>query len=270
MKARMQPRLRINLSGYTLPSPQWSWERKRPLVDYDLIIVTGGRGTYTGEGERWQVAAGSCMLLEPGCCYRGEQDPRALLSMVYLHFDFLDERGRVIRMNREELPPLHENVENGEFLQTLALNAKRGHERELQGEVEGEGEVWLRAALLELREKARRPRWQGFERLQAEDVERVGREIREKICEPWRMEDVAKRLGCSSDHAGRLFRKYLGVAPGEYVIRARVEAAKGLLNSSSLTVGQVAETLGYCDVYAFSRQFKLKVGMSPAAYRMRS
>lgn len=51
------------------------------------------------------------------------------------------------------------------------------------------------------------------------------------------------------------------------MILARIQRAKYLLANSSLSVGQIAESLGYADIFPFSRQFKKKTGQSPRGFR---
>jgi len=60
-----------------------------------------------------------------------------------------------------------------------------------------------------------------------------------------------------------------GETPKDYMIRARLERAATLLRESSQTIGQIADALGYRDAGFFSRQFKQKLGFSPARFRCR-
>jgi YesN/AraC family two-component response regulator len=55
-----------------------------------------------------------------------------------------------------------------------------------------------------------------------------------------------------------------------FLARARVERACQLLAESTMNVSQIAETMGYSDIYFFSKQFKQFVGESPLRYRNRS
>ena len=130
-----------------------------------------------------------------------------------------------------------------------------------------EAELWLRGALSELQRQDARPRWSGAELEQSRLVEELCARIRREPGARWRVPEMARRAYVTSDHFGRLFRKYAGTTPGEFVLRARIDAAMGLLRSSSHSVTRIAELLGYIDVYAFSRQFKQKTGMAPTQYR---
>jgi AraC-like DNA-binding protein len=49
--------------------------------------------------------------------------------------------------------------------------------------------------------------------------------------------------------------------------QARVEKAKRLLESSSMSLGEIVDKVGYEDVATFSRLFLRHAGESPARYR---
>ena len=48
-----------------------------------------------------------------------------------------------------------------------------------------------------------------------------------------------------------------------YVVQARLERAHYLLEETNYPIGQIAEILGYQDVFLFSRQFKRYYGFPP-------
>ena len=79
--------------------------------------------------------------------------------------------------------------------------------------------------------------------------------------------DLAAEVGLSPDHFTRVFKQVLGMSPQAFRIQARITRARQLLSHSSLSVGQVAEAVGYEDLYFFSRQFKQQTGVSPRHWR---
>ncbi|CAM3084136.1 response regulator [Paenibacillus lupini] len=69
------------------------------------------------------------------------------------------------------------------------------------------------------------------------------------------------------DYLARLFKKETGVSLGNYVIGARIEAAKQLLRSTQLSVFAVAKKVGYANYSYFAKIFKQEVGMTPNEYK---
>lgn len=59
-----------------------------------------------------------------------------------------------------------------------------------------------------------------------------------------------------------------GVAPMRYLTRLRLQRAQHLLQSTSFSVGRIADSCGFQSQAYFNRVFKRAFGQSPGAYRM--
>ena len=81
------------------------------------------------------------------------------------------------------------------------------------------------------------------------------------------IDGLARTLGVSRSHFDREFFSQVGQAPKQFLINCKMIEAQRYLESSQLRVGEIAEALGYRDIYFFSRQFKQNSGLSPMAYR---
>jgi AraC family transcriptional activator FtrA len=80
---------------------------------------------------------------------------------------------------------------------------------------------------------------------------------------------LSRRASMSPRTLLRRFKDATGVAPGEWLIRERVAAARDLLESGRLPLERVAERVGFGSAESFRRHFRLLVGTPPAAYRKR-
>lgn len=69
------------------------------------------------------------------------------------------------------------------------------------------------------------------------------------------------------DYCIKRFREEYGKAPYEYQTERKMSAAKTLLKNTNLSVGEISDSLGYCDQHYFSNIFKKKCGASPSKYR---
>jgi AraC-like DNA-binding protein len=83
----------------------------------------------------------------------------------------------------------------------------------------------------------------------------------------WHADDVAAVTGLSAAQTRRLFRKHLRLSPRRWLTRERLMLSQKLLLESEVSISQIAERCGFCDVYHFSREFKRGVGTSPTAWR---
>ena len=71
----------------------------------------------------------------------------------------------------------------------------------------------------------------------------------------------------SPTYISKIFKEETGISPIQYLIQVRLEKAKDLLTSSSLSVKEIASAVGYGDAYYFSKLFKKHYDLSPTSYR---
>lgn len=74
-------------------------------------------------------------------------------------------------------------------------------------------------------------------------------------------------LGVSHEHFIRLFTNYMGIPPMRYYARLKIEAARAMLSSTNLHVGEIADKLGFDSQFSFSRAFRHATDVSPTDYR---
>ncbi|MDF3127751.1 AraC family transcriptional regulator [Kiritimatiellaeota bacterium B1221] len=82
-------------------------------------------------------------------------------------------------------------------------------------------------------------------------------------------QELAAEVGLSFSQFARRFQRLYEMSPHDFLIEQRINKARAQLRESQMTVGEIAESLGYKDVGYFSRQFKQKAGVSPLAFRKR-
>lgn len=81
------------------------------------------------------------------------------------------------------------------------------------------------------------------------------------------VEKIAEQCNLSTSYLFKLFQHYLHVTPMEYASNLRLENAKKLLLSDSLSISDVALTCGFSSQSYFSYFFKKRTGMSPGQFR---
>jgi len=107
----------------------------------------------------------------------------------------------------------------------------------------------------------------GLDQHHREIIQRLAAGIRENPGGAHTVASLAQAAGYSVDHFSRVFEKITGQRPQEWIIAARLTRARQLLAETGLTVSQIAEALGFRDVFFFSRQFTQRTGQTPTAYR---
>ncbi|MFZ7133823.1 MAG: helix-turn-helix transcriptional regulator [Eubacteriales bacterium] len=85
--------------------------------------------------------------------------------------------------------------------------------------------------------------------------------------EDWSIHRLSVLTNLSPYHMIRTFKKYTGKTPYEYLTDIRMENAKKMLISESLTITNIAQRCGYNTISYFSDKFKKRIGISPKAFR---
>ncbi|HEX4246668.1 MAG TPA: helix-turn-helix domain-containing protein [Pseudonocardia sp.] len=79
--------------------------------------------------------------------------------------------------------------------------------------------------------------------------------------------DLVCRSGMSRRSLERYFRDRLGTTPRAWLTDQRVQAARGLLEGTNLSVEEIAEAAGFGSGQALRREFQLALRTAPTAYR---
>ena len=94
--------------------------------------------------------------------------------------------------------------------------------------------------------------------------------LHETPAAPWTVARLAGRVGVSRSVLGARFVATLKAPPMHYLAQWRLQLAAHLLRSTEATLPEIAGRVGYESEAAFSRAFKRRLGLPPAAWRRRS
>ena len=93
--------------------------------------------------------------------------------------------------------------------------------------------------------------------------------IRKRPGQSWRIGELERLAAMSERTFMRRFRAATGLSPADWVTRARVDAARELLENTALPIDHIAERCGLGTPTTLRHHFRKKVGVSPAQYRKR-
>lgn len=85
--------------------------------------------------------------------------------------------------------------------------------------------------------------------------------------EPIQLRDMADQESMSVRTFTRRFREEVGISPGQWLTQQRVERARHLLESSDLSVDQVAREAGFGTPQSMRQHLQAALGVTPTAYR---
>jgi AraC-like DNA-binding protein len=240
--------------------PGWVWRtREQPFENYDLFYVWDGVGTVTVNGEDIPVRRGSCLLFRPGDRPGATHDPRKPLTLTYIHFnvsrmpELIPERSRVLP------DPLELEAILDRYVR-LRLAPAFGSEEETRL-------LLKQMMILLLRSDRPSPRLDGVSETVRAAVMEIANYIREHPAERFTIAQLAARAGLSPKYFSRMFTAVTGESVQTFTVRTRLERAAYLLRYGGMNVSEVADALGYRDVFFFSRQFRRHTGKNPSSLR---
>lgn len=79
-----------------------------------------------------------------------------------------------------------------------------------------------------------------------------------------RSHDLESIFHHNFDYMNRIFKADFGMTIFQYLEDYRISEAKKMLQTHAFSISQIAESLGFCNTYYFSRVFKKKTGISPS------
>ena len=91
--------------------------------------------------------------------------------------------------------------------------------------------------------------------------------IYDNLQEKLTVRSMAEYLQIDPTYLSKLFSKEVGISFREFIINARVGAAKNMLAYSDFSFSEVSLSLGFSSQSAFTDTFKRLTGMTPAKYR---
>ncbi|MBO5487699.1 MAG: helix-turn-helix domain-containing protein, partial [Eubacterium sp.] len=95
----------------------------------------------------------------------------------------------------------------------------------------------------------------------------ITRYLQEHLSEEVSLSVLASHFHLNAQYISQLFKNEIGVGFLTYLTNIRVEKAKKLLVSTSLSVTEIAGQVGYGDYRVFTKAFKKSEGITPSQYR---
>ncbi|MBU0834690.1 MAG: AraC family transcriptional regulator [Alphaproteobacteria bacterium] len=98
-------------------------------------------------------------------------------------------------------------------------------------------------------------------------LSRVSDHLHARVDQPVSLADLAALTGLSVYHFARAFKASTGIAPHQFQVSLRMDRARMLLSRSTLTITEIALSLGYDSSQSFARAFRIAHGTTPTCYR---
>ena len=246
--------------------------RERCSVDYrisrrhfgyhGLEYVAAGRGWITLDGHRSELAAGSVFAYSADT--RCEMGTATGDPMLKYFFCFTGKAsGARLRHAGVQIGTVRSIANHGE-LRPIAEDLIREGQRATRNTREICATLF-NLLLLKLADASHEPA--AFGEPARQNFLRCKELIDTEVTKLRTLDEIARRVGLEKSSVCRLFRRFLGTSPYQYLLRQKMNlAAESLLRRGGL-VKEVAEEMGFSDPFHFSRGFKAVHGKSPSRLR---
>lgn len=258
--------LYLNGCGY-YPSALGHQMLRLEHEDNLLLYCTAGRGSLRifkdGNDQVHDIHAGDALLIPKGLSHQYEADPRNPWTLYWVHFDgTLSERYCRHMSGDMQQHVLHTGVSQSliDGFEKLFVAQNTGYHLSVFIHVcHCLGSLLTAIAISSTQ-------WQGHKTTR-QHFDEVTAHMESVIDGALDLDTLAKLAGLSKYHFIKKYKEAYGYAPIQHFIHRKMERACLLLDTTPLTITQVAERLGYDDPHYFSRMFKKVTGLSPAHYR---
>ncbi len=227
-------------------------------VDYHFLLVTDGRLTAEVDGREYKLNAGDGLFYKSNDpqCYTVSVDENYIYEEhLYVHFCGTVAEEVLLKAGfHRSCAIFNASGEVKRIFEALLRCYRSGDEMTAVGNL-------LRLTAI-LSPEAKAPQNVGS-RLILSEAEFISSHYSEEID----LDICAERCGFSRSRFTHLFTEVVGISPYQYQQKFRLEQACELLRSTTLSIGEVAENVGFSDALYFSRLFKKRLGMNPSHYR---
>lgn len=240
--------------GYRACTPRFG-EPHQIRKTYLLHYVYAGKGHLLADGVRFDVEAGQAFLIFPDqltTYIADERDP-----FIYRWVEFYGNKVDALLKAAHLSPaaPIFTDTDGalGDALEALVSGGNTPP-------MEVTARFWHLAQAMA-----------GTESTAADDrahyVEQAVNFIHFRISHKTTVSDVAAHLALNRSYLSRLFKQAMGISTKQYIFDAHMDAARTLLADGRLSIGEVAQSVGYDNPLDFTKAFRRAIGVSPSAYK---
>ncbi len=216
-----------------------------------IILKYEGETVYTNEGQTHISNAQNMVILPKGSCYTWQCTQSGRYFVV--EFDSDAESSNIFTFRVTDNEKILRTLKNTEAINIL----KPPHYK-----LETIRNVY---SLLIFLLETKQPSYTNLEKRKKifPALEYISQNYNQHISN----EQLSNLTGMSTVYFRKLFTAIMGVSPITYLHQLRIKKAKKMLQSDYENLSEIAYSLGYADVYTFSKTFKKHEGISPSVYR---
>jgi len=234
---------------------------------YEIVYMVSGQVLWQVEGEDVEVHGGELFTARPGEIHHGAGE---IMHPCTLFWIVVVPTADGLGMPAEEAARLKKALKNGprivkaspdmeNLLGKLLIELNNSSSLTAQKSL-------MQYALVEIGRAFESGNTPEGEEWPAEII-KAAAIIDQTLSNPLSVGELAEKVGFSASRLSELFRKHVGLPPGDFMLRRRIEAAQVKLKDTDESMTDIAYSLGFSSSQHFTDTFHKHTGVSPTAWR---
>ncbi|HCE44658.1 MAG TPA: hypothetical protein DET40_14035 [Lentisphaeria bacterium] len=245
---------------------------------YHVVLYGESRGKFSINGRILPAEQGVLVLSSPGEGHLFPPVDKGMIKYTEFTFSYASNKGKHLDMPFKELLSLHSGIDLQHWDNVTKLNLDQYKElhriiagiSEVKESSSGIRHIQLYRNIAELFNFLTLA--YAVADLPVEDslssgLSRARDYIHANYGKKIKIAKLAELACLSKGHFQRAFKKKFALSPVGYINEHRISAARNLLRTTPYPCAEIAERVGFEDIFYFSKVFKKISGRSPAAYR---
>lgn len=253
------------VGGYGILAASEPFYHTDRTVDFNILIYVLEGTIYVTEGDiDLEAGSGELIFLKSGIRHFGKKEIPKGTKWAYVHFYFNEpadvsklpcQKGQYSAPLPKKITGLRESETEENILKLCGYDASEDMSREWY--------INLRLAdilsFIALRE---------YSLSVTESLsDSIAEYLRKNISQPFSAKALEREFFLSYKRMAALFKAEKGMSMQQYHDRMKMAAARQLLSSTLMPIGEIAAAVGFADPLYFSRRFREITGSSPSKFR---
>lgn len=234
----------------------------RVITYFSLHFVLKGEGTIVQGETKKQLKEGDLFCLFPNQTHQYITDPTNPLELFWLAFDGKQAISLLYRIGISQHTLVIDRLMNKDIISVLDELAHHFIHNLKDHELNRMSIIYKLFHHISIQTKARHLTPVTTINWIQESKKYMDMHFADEIT----VKDVAKYAGIHRSHFTTSFVKEVGITPVQYLLSLKMSRASQMISEDSFTITEIAYSLGYSDLYSFSRAFKNYYGVSPKKF----
>lgn len=238
----------------------------------ELFYVVNGQGTFIAEDTEFPVKKNDMVIINPHVRHTEKSLPGAPLDYIVLGIEglsFAFEKIAAARSGESAQAPSGTvskyNVSKTNVCTCLNLMLEEVSRQEEDYETVCQN--LLEVLLISMLRSGSLSVVPDNSRLLNRECTQIKNYLDANYSETITLDSLAALTHMNKYYLAHTFTKYIGLSPINYLLQKRIQEGKSLLESTSYSIAQISDLLGFSSQSYFSQAFRKATGMTPMQYR---